>query len=168
MGDVRIFAGRFVPTRMAFTRHHRGSVGRRGGAVDWRPTLAALAGESKRVPKDRPIDGVDASAFLLGKTQTTGRDHVIYYGSDGALMSVKWKTMKVVFRYSESTSGPIIKPQWPFVFDLTDDPAEEWDLIEKRLDCGWVLAPVAQRLGALQQSIAKYRNVKPGEEFPGY
>ena len=44
-------------------------------------------------------------------------------------MSVKWKTMKVVFRYSESTSGPIIKPQWPFVFDLIDDSGEE-DLIE--------------------------------------
>ena len=58
--------------------------------------------------------------------------------------------MKVVFRYSESTSGPIIKPQWPFVFDLIDDPVEEWDLIEKRLDCAWVLAPVAERLGALR------------------
>ena len=55
-------------------------------------------------------------------------------------MSVKWKTMKVVFRYSESTSGPIIKPQWPLVFDLIDDPVEEWDLIEKRLDCAWVIA----------------------------
>jgi hypothetical protein len=44
-------------------------------------------------------------------------------------MSVKWKTMKVVFRYTESTSGPIIKPQWPLVFDLIDDPNEEWDLI---------------------------------------
>ena len=29
-------------------------------AVDWLPTLASLAGESKRVPTDRPIDGVDA------------------------------------------------------------------------------------------------------------
>jgi hypothetical protein len=55
---------------------------------------------------------------------------VIYFGSDGAVMSVKWRTMKVVMRYSESTSGPIIKPQWPFVFDLIDDPNEEWDLIE--------------------------------------
>ena len=34
-------------------------------AVDWMPTLAALAGEGTRVPEDRPIDGLDASAFLL-------------------------------------------------------------------------------------------------------
>ncbi len=36
--------------------------------------------------------------------------------------------MKVVFRYSESTSGPIIKRQWPLQFDLIDDPVEAWDL----------------------------------------
>ncbi len=33
-------------------------------AVDWFPTPAAMAGASKLVPKDRPIDGVDASAFM--------------------------------------------------------------------------------------------------------
>ncbi len=137
-------------------------------AVDWLPSLASLVGEKQRVPDDRPIDGVDASSFLTGSSPTTGRDHVIYYGSDAAVMSVKWRTMKVVFRYTESTSGPIIKPQWPLVFDLIDDPCEEWDLMEKRLDCGWVLAPVAQRLGALQQSAARYPNIKPGEEFAGY
>ncbi len=73
-----------------------------------------------------------------------------------------------VFRYSESTSGPIITPQWPFVFDLIDEPNEEWHLIEKRLDSAWVVAPVAKRLGALQQSMTRHRNVSPGEEFTGY
>ncbi len=83
-------------------------------------------------------------------------------------MSVKWKTMKVVLRYAESTSGPIMKPQWPLIFDLIDDPAEEWDLIDKRLDCAWVMRPVAMCLGALQQSMTAFPNVKPGEEFAGY
>lgn len=135
---------------------------------DWLPTLASLVGENKRVPDDRPIDGVDASAFLLGQSPTTGRDHVIYFGSDAGVMSVKWRTMKVVLRYTESTSGPIIKPQWPLIFDLIDDPGEDWDLMAKRLDCIWVLGPVAQRLGALQQSAARYPNIKPGQEFTGY
>ena len=103
-----------------------------------------------------------------GTSATTGRDHVIYYGSDAAVMSVKWKTMKIVFRYSESASGPIVKPQWPLIFDLIDDPNEEWDLMAKRLDCIWVMGPVAQRLGALQQSAAQYPHIKPGEEFTGY
>jgi arylsulfatase A-like enzyme len=137
-------------------------------AVDWLPTLASLANEGTRVPKDRPIDGVDASDFLLGESSTSGRDHVIYFGSDAGVMSVKWKTMKVVMRYSESTSGPITKPQWPLVFDLVDDPVEEWDLIEKRLDCAWVLRPVAERIGALMASAAQYPNIKPGQDFTGY
>ena len=34
---------------------------------DWMPTLAALIGESARVPTDRPIDGLDMSLFMLGK-----------------------------------------------------------------------------------------------------
>jgi arylsulfatase A-like enzyme len=43
-------------------------------AVDWLPTLAGMVGASNLVPKDRPIDGVDASAFMLGMSDTTGRD----------------------------------------------------------------------------------------------
>ena len=31
-------------------------------AVDWLPTLAGMVGASKLVPRDRPIDGVDASS----------------------------------------------------------------------------------------------------------
>ena len=40
--------------------------------------------------------------------------------------------------------------------------------MEKRLDCVWVMGPVAQRLGALAQSAARYPHIKPGEEFTGY
>ena len=93
---------------------------------------------------------------------------MIYFGSDAGVMSVKWKTMKVVFRYSESTSGPIVKPQWRLIFDLIDDPVEEWDLVEKRLEGAWVVGPAAARLGALEQSLAKYPNIKSGEAFAGY
>ena len=82
-------------------------------------------------------------------------------------MSVKWETMKVVFR-AQSSSGPIIKPQFPLVFDLMNDPNEAWDLIETRLDCTWVTAPVAQRLDALQESAVRFPHTRPGEDFAGY
>ena len=52
----------------------------------------------------------------------------------------------VVFRYSESTSGAIIKPPWPLIFDLIDDPVAEWDLVESRLRGAWVIA-LARSLG---------------------
>ena len=45
-------------------------------AEDWLPTLAGIIGASNLVPKDRPIDGVDASAFMLGKSDTTGNPRI--------------------------------------------------------------------------------------------
>ena len=137
-------------------------------AIDWLPTLASLVGESTRVPTDRPIDGIDASTFMLGLSPATGRDHILYFGPDAEIMAVKWKTMKVVFRYSESHSGPIVKHQWPMVFDLIEDPSEARDLVDLRLDCGWVFYPVFERLGAFHESVARYPNIKPGQEFDGY
>jgi arylsulfatase A-like enzyme len=74
-------------------------------AVDWLPTLAGLVGESKRVPTDRPIDGIDASDYLLGKKETSGRDSILYFGLDGKLMSVKWKNFKVIFPNRQQHQG---------------------------------------------------------------
>jgi arylsulfatase A-like enzyme len=135
---------------------------------DWMSTLAALVGEADRVPSDRPVDGVDASDLLLGRSETSSRDHLIYYGSDGEVMSAKWKNIKVVFRYAETFDGPIIKPQFPMAFDLTDDPGEQINLTSKRMDMMWMFGPVIQRLIALEKSFAEYPNIRPGQEFDGY
>ena len=102
-------------------------------AVDWLPTLAGMAGASNLVPKDRPIDGVDASAFMLGKSDTTGRDTYAFFGNDGELMSIKWKFYKTVFRYTADSDGPAIqsgyiKPQLPMMYDLSSDPHEDFNL----------------------------------------
>jgi len=137
-------------------------------AEDWLPSLARLIGESRRLPQDRPIDGVDASAFLLGEKPATGRDFFIFYGPDSELMSVKWKTMKVVFRYSNGMSEPIVTPQWPLVFDLKNDPHEDWNIMDRKLDMFWLFRPVYKCINDLQESMKRYRNVKPGEEFAGY
>lgn len=137
-------------------------------AVDWLPTLAGLIGESKRVPTDRPIDGVNAADFLLGKSKTTGRDSVLYFGLDGQLMSVKWKNFKVIFRKANSIGDPITDVQVPIVHDLLNDPGEKWNLWEQTMDMGWVFHPVLQGIAAFRQSVAKYPNVKTGEDFKGY
>jgi hypothetical protein len=110
----------------------------------------------------------DRCAFtgILGDSTTTGETMSSTSVPMRGVMSVKWRTMKVVLRYSESASGQMIKPQWPLVFDLTDDPVEEWDLIERRLDRAWVLAPVGQRLGALQTSAAAIPTSNPDRTSP--
>jgi len=135
---------------------------------DWMPTLAALVGEADRMPDDRPIDGVDASDLLLGRSETSSRDHIIFYGSDGEVMSAKWKNIKIVFRYAETFDGPIIKPQFPMAFDLIDDPGERLNLTSQKMDMMWMFGPAIQRITALQKSFAQYPNITPGQDFDGY
>lgn len=137
-------------------------------AHDWLPTLAGVVGRPDLVPKDRPIDGVDASAFLLGKSDTTGRDNYMFFGPDGEMMSVRWKIFKNIFRYSEGLDKPIVKPQFPMTYDLSSDPHEDWNLFNTRLTNGWVFAPVFRLIGAYEESLRTYPNIKPGEDFKGY
>jgi arylsulfatase len=137
-------------------------------ATDWLPTIAGMVGASNLVPKDRPIDGVDASAFMLGKSTTTGRDTFMFFGPDGELMSVKWKIYKTIFRYSEGIDKPTVKAQFPMTYDLSSDPHEDWNLFNTRLDNAWILWPVFRTIGSYETSVKKYRNIKVGEEFTGY
>jgi len=137
-------------------------------ATDWLPTLAGVAGASKLVPKDRPIDGVDASPFILGKSSTTGRDTYMFFGPDGELMSVKWKIYKTILRYCEGVDKPIVKPQFPMSYDLSSDPHEDWNLFATRLDNGWMFAPVFKLIIQYEMSVRDYPNTKPGEDFKGY
>jgi arylsulfatase A-like enzyme len=139
-------------------------------AVDWLPTLAATAGASNLVPKDRPIDGIDASAFMLGKSETTGRDSYMFFGVDGGLMSIKWKIYKTVFRYTETPAAdkPYVKPQFPMIYDLSGDPHEDNNLFYSDLTCGWILVPDFKLIGEYERSVEKYPNIKVGEDFKGY
>ena|GEM_PF-3560529 len=73
-----------------------------------------------------------------------------------------------LFRYAETFAGPIVKPQIPMMFGLVNDPCEARDLFALRGDCAWMLDPVFERLGAFQRSVARFPNIKPGQEFTGY
>lgn len=137
-------------------------------AHDWYTTFAALAGASDKVPTDRPIDGIDASAFLLGKSETTGHQAVLFFGPDGSLMSVKWHNIKVWLRYSEGIDKPIVEPQFPIVYDLGSDPGERFNLFADKLDMGWMFGLAMRPVGVYEKSIAQYPNIQPGQEFTGY
>jgi arylsulfatase len=135
---------------------------------DWYKTLAALAGASDKVPADRPMDGIDASKFLLGESETTGRDSLVFFGPDGSMMSVKAHNIKIWLRYSEGFDKPIVKPQFPLVFDLGSDPGERHSLFDDKMDIGWEMAVVLPPVFQYEKSFAEYPNIKPGEEFTGY
>jgi arylsulfatase A-like enzyme len=142
-------------------------------SVDWLPTLAAMVGASNLVPKDRPIDGVDASAFMLGRSNATGRDSYMFFGVDGELMSIKWRTYKTIFRYTEDTVHPaiqsgLITPQFPMFYDLSSDPHEDNNLFYSDLTNGWMLAPNFKLIGEYERSLREYPNIEVGEDFKGY
>jgi arylsulfatase len=138
---------------------------------DWYPTLAAMAGLGDRVPTDRPIDGLDMSAFLLGQADTSGRDSFVYMGTDGELISAKWKTFKVHFRLTESDNwiAPYVKPQIPMVCDLISDPKELFDLMSSEVTYGWVVGAAMRPVIELNQSAKQFRHIEVGEDdFNGY
>jgi len=141
--------------------------------VDWLPTLAGMVGASNLVPKDRPIDGLDASALMLGKSKTTGRDSYTFFGVDGELMSIKWKMYKTIFRYTTNSpdpaiQSPYIKPQIPMFYDLSSDPHEDSNLFYTDLTNGWMFAPDFKLIAEYERSVRGHPNIKVGEDFTGY
>ena len=62
-------------------------------------------------------------------------------GVDAEVISAKWKTFKVHFRYTEeySWTAPDIKRQVPMVMNLINDPHEEIDLMDSELTYAWVI-----------------------------
>ena len=137
-------------------------------AHDWYKTFAAFAGASAKVPTDRPLDGVDASRFLLGESEHTGREDLVFFGPDGSMMSVKWHNIKIWFRYTEGFDKPIVRSHMPIVFDLGSDPGESYNLFNDKMDIGWEAAVVLPVVYEYEKSFDQYPNIKPGEEFTGY
>ena len=137
-------------------------------AHDWYKTFAALAGASGKVPTDRPMDGVDASDFLLGRSDKTGRTTLLFFGPDGSLMAGKWHNIKAIFRYCEGIDKPIVEPSFPMIFDVGSDPGERFNLIFTKLDMAWMFGVVTMEVAEYKKSLEQYPNIEPGQEFDGY
>ncbi|MDG2013657.1 MAG: sulfatase-like hydrolase/transferase [Pirellulaceae bacterium] len=136
--------------------------------LDWLPTIANLIGEQKRIPNDRPIDGVNQAPFLLGKQAKSAREHVVTYVGD-TVFAVKWRNMKVHFATAEGTHSFVRKYTFPQVFDIKEDPKESFELWgNEGYAHAWVMSPVSKILAELRQSMKEYPNILPGQEFNGY
>ncbi len=136
--------------------------------LDIYPTVANLVGEMKRIPTDRPIDGVDQSTFLLGKQEKSDREFFVTYVGD-TVFAVKWRNMKVHFAASEPTHSVIQRYTFPQVFDIKEDPKESYELFGMEgYAHTWVMEPVSKILAELAVSMQKYPNIRPGQDFAGY
>jgi arylsulfatase len=130
--------------------------------VDTFTTFAAIAGAA--VPTDRAIDGVDQSAFLLGKSETSSREGFPVYVAD-RLEAVKWRNWKLVF-YDEQRDWwtPPTKLGVPKAFDLITDPKEEYPAAALRNS--WNAKPALNIVAELEKSLKKYPPIAPGMPDP--
>jgi arylsulfatase len=130
--------------------------------VDTFATFAKLAGAP--IPKDRPIDGVDQSEFLLGKSETSSREGFPVFVAD-RLEAVKWRNWKVVF-YDEQRDWwtPPAKLGTPKIFNLITDPKEEY--AEGTVQNSWVATPAMKVVTAFHDTLKKHPPITPGTPDP--
>jgi arylsulfatase A-like enzyme len=134
--------------------------------MDFFPTLAAFAGG--KLPDDRPIDGVDQSDLLLGRSDTGRRDALLtFVGPD--LVAARWKQFRTYFADvapgrsgwgganllpgTGSSAAPM--NGYPKVFNIESDPREEHNigaLYE------WVIGPTLKVVEEYKASIRRYPN----------
>lgn len=131
-------------------------------AVDTYATLASMAGAP--IPADRPIDSVDQSAFLLGRTRTSARSGFPVYVAN-RLEAVKWRNRKVVF-YGEA-DDPASPPEElakPRAFDLAADPREEHP--HTKLTGAWDPKVAKLVLANMSRSLKAHPPIEPGTADP--
>jgi arylsulfatase A-like enzyme len=130
--------------------------------VDTFSTFAALAGAP--IPQDRPIDGVDQTDFLLGKSDKSKREGMPVFVAD-RLEAVKWRNWKMVF-YDEQRDWwtPPTKLGTPKAFDLITDPKEEYPATAMRHT--WNAEPIMKIVVEFEQSLKQNPPIAPGTPDP--
>ena len=129
-------------------------------AMDVFPTLAALAGG--KVPDDRPMDGMDVSDLLLGKSDESPRDgFVVYMGND--VFGVKWGEWKIHFKEQNAWNSIMDSYTMPRVYNLMNDPAERDNVLFPNT---WVLKAALPLLEEHVASLKATPPIPPGAPDP--
>jgi arylsulfatase len=129
-------------------------------AMDLFPTLATIAGG--KVPDDRPIDGIDMSQFLLGKTASSGREgFVVYMGND--VFGVKWQDWKLHFKEQDAWNTILRTYTMPRVYNLMNDPQERDNVLFPHT---WVPKAALPQLEEHVVSLKKFPPIPPGAPDP--
>ncbi|WP_276131850.1 arylsulfatase [Polluticoccus soli] len=130
--------------------------------VDLYPTFASIAGVN--IPNDRPIDGVDQSAFLFGNSEVSNRDGFPVFVSD-RMEAVKWRNWKIVFYENERDWwSPPVRLGTPKAFNLITDPKEEYP--EASIRNSWNAVPVMKIVAAFEKSLEAYPLIASGTQDP--
>ena len=132
---------------------------------DWFPTLASIIGA--KVPTDRPIDGVDQSAFITGKQEKSNRESLITFIGE-EVGAVRWRQYRIYPKeFTMTTGNPPMTGLagrraegngFPAIFNIEADPREEVNVVGTN---AWVVGPYLKLIGEYYKSLEKYPNPKP-------
>lgn len=152
-GSLRVpcvvrWPGRVAPGRVSNEIVH---------VTDLFTTLANVGGAP--LPTDRPIDGIDQTAFFVGEQSKSMREGFPFY-IKGDLRAVKWRDWKLHFYWEPEVNEGKGKLESPFLFNLTRDPKEETDVC---IHNTWVLGPILKLVRAFQLSCQQFPNTPPGQ-----
>jgi len=125
--------------------------------TDLYSTLARIAGAP--LPADRPLDGVDQTAFFTDPSAGSKREGFVYY-IKSELRASKWRDWKMHYVWeAEPNDGPV-HLEAPYLFNLLRDPKEESDL--NSTGDGWARGPMRRMVQAFQQSLKADPPIPPG------
>ena len=119
----------------------------------------------RKMPTDRPIDGVDQTDVLFGKSEAGNRDSLLTF-IGGDMVAARWKQWRVYFTDVHPTGiGPQREPGmfsasapmagYPKVFNIEMDPHE--DLVVAGL-FPWTAGPPLEEVKKYLESLKKYPN----------
>lgn len=157
-GSIRTFCfihwpGHVIPNTISYAMF---------SIMDFLPTFASLLNAT--LPNDRPIDGVDQTAVLLGKSETGSRESLLsFIGPD--LVAVRWKQWRIYFKDMKQTgTGPqmlggiftdISGMSFPKVYNIEMDPHEDLNVGGIQF---WPMQEGFKTIGAYLASLRKYPN----------
>jgi len=130
--------------------------------MDFLPTFAAILGA--KLPADRPIDGVDQTAVLYGKSATGARESLLtFMGPD--LVAVRWKQWRLYLKEMHHTGtgeqmlGDLFESSsglyYPKVYNIEMDPHEDLNVGGINL---WPALFASKAIKEYLESLKKYPN----------
>ena len=130
--------------------------------MDFLPTFASILGS--KLPTDRPYDGVDQTAVLLGTSEKGARDTLLTFNGPD-LVAARWQQWRFYFKDMAltgtgqqmlgglyTTASPMYFPK---VYNVEMDPRED-------LNVGgiyvFMVGAVYEAIGKYEASVKKYPN----------
>ena len=131
--------------------------------VDVLPTFSRIAGY--KVPDDRIIDGVDQLDFFLGKQEKSNREGFPAFNGD-ELFAYKWRNWKMHFIQLDSMFGAPRKLNMPHLYNLIEDPKENYPIDKIDVSASWVFPVVLKKVVEFQKTLVMEPPIRLGTPDP--